>query len=105
MKMKSKSYSSLLAIAGISLLFLVYASLATATEGKININSATVKELRQLKGIGKTIAERIVAYREDVAPFKEIGDIKKVKGVGKATFAKIEDQITVEDEKVEVMKE
>ncbi len=46
-----------------------------------------------------------MAYREDVAPFKEIADIKKVKGIGKGTFEKIADQITVEDEKVAALKE
>ena len=103
--LKTKKHLGLFVLVGI--VAFLFSSVATsmATEGKININSATVKELQQLKGVGKTIAKRIVAYREDVAPFKEIADIKKVKGIGKGTFEKIADQIIVEDEKVAAVKE
>jgi competence ComEA-like helix-hairpin-helix protein len=63
---------------------------------KININEATVEELSQLKGIGETLAERIVAYREESGPFKSIEDIMNVNGVGPKTFDEIKDMITLE---------
>ena len=82
------------------MLAFISTSTATATEGKININSATAKELQQLKGIGKSIAERIVIYREKEGAFEKPEDIKKVKGIGKGTYEKIKDHITIEEEKM-----
>ena len=63
---------------------------------KININKADAEELMALKGIGKTIAERIVEYRSLKGPFVSIDDIKNVKGIGKAMLDKIKDRISVE---------
>jgi len=103
--LKSKKYLGLFVLLGIVAFLFSSVSAGIATEGKVNINSATVKELQQLKGIGKTLAKRIVAYREDVGMFKEVADIKKVKGMGKGSFEKIADRIVVEDEKIEAVKE
>lgn len=63
--------------------------------GLININTADGEELASLDGIGKTIAERITAYREEHGPFECIEDIKNVKGIGEKLFEKIKDDITV----------
>ena len=60
---------------------------------KININKATAKELQQIKGIGKTIAERIVQYREEQGLFKAPEEIMKVKGIGAKTYDSIKDKI------------
>lgn len=62
---------------------------------KININAATVEELDTLPGIGPAYAERIVSYRRDFGPFGKLEDIKKVRGIGNATFEEIKDLITV----------
>ena len=62
----------------------------------ININSATVKELSKIKGIGKSIAKRIVDYRTKNGDFLKIEDITKVKGIGKKTFEKIKPFINVQ---------
>jgi competence protein ComEA len=73
--------------------------LALAAEaGKIDLNKATVEELTQLKGIGKTYAERIVEYREANGPFKNIEEIMLIKGIGKKTFDSIQEQIIVAEE-------
>lgn len=61
----------------------------------ININTATAAELDVLPGIGPTIAQRIVDYREENGPFDAIEDIMKVSGVGPSTFDQIKDLITV----------
>lgn len=60
----------------------------------ININTATAEELKQLKGIGDVIAERIVEYAQTVG-FNTIEDIKNVKGIGDKKFEVIKDKITV----------
>ena len=73
-----------------------FAGLASAAEnGRININTASVDELVQLKGIGPAYAGRIVAYREAKGDFKQVEDITKVEGIGPKTLSANRDQITV----------
>ncbi|MCP4253423.1 MAG: helix-hairpin-helix domain-containing protein [Candidatus Scalindua sp.] len=63
---------------------------------KVNINTATVKELKSLKGIGKKKAKSIVKYREEFGSFASIDDLKGVKGIGDKVFNKIRDHIAIE---------
>jgi competence ComEA-like helix-hairpin-helix protein len=53
--------------------------------GRININTATEKELRMIPGIGPVMAARIIAAR----PFRSADDLKKVSGIGDKKYAKI----------------
>ena len=72
------------------------ASIALADEaGKVNINTATVKELVKLKRIGQKVAERIIQYREKEGPFEKPEDIMKVKGIGMKIFEANMDRIIV----------
>ena len=61
----------------------------------ININSADEKELQKIKGIGPSLAGRIIEYRTNNGAFKSVEEIKKVRGIGEKTFEKMKDQITV----------
>ena len=70
-------------------------SFAVAQEGKVNINTASVEELAQLKGIGPALAQRIIEYREKIAPFEKPEDLMKVKGIGEKTFESIKGAIVV----------
>jgi|GEM_PF-444796 len=54
--------------------------------GKVNINTASEKDLMQLHGIGKAKAVAIVKYREDKGSFKKPEDIKNVSGIGPKLF-------------------
>ncbi|MFH1992929.1 MAG: ComEA family DNA-binding protein [Pseudomonadota bacterium] len=63
---------------------------------KINLNTATVEELAQLKGIGQKYAERVVKYREENGSFKALEDILKVPGIGPKTLEANKDRIVVE---------
>jgi competence protein ComEA len=72
-------------------------SAATKTPiGIININTATLEELDALPGIGPSLAQRIVDYREQNGAFQKIEDVKKVRGIGDALFGDIKDMITVQ---------
>lgn len=63
--------------------------------GKVNINTATVAQLTTLPNIGETLAERIVAYREENGPFQHVEDITAVDGIGQSRFERMKDDITV----------
>lgn len=62
---------------------------------KVNINTATVKELDSLPGIGPTMAKRIDEYRQSKGAFTSIEDIKHVKGISDGVFKKLRDKITI----------
>lgn len=64
-------------------------------ENKVNINTATQSELDQLPGIGPSIAQRIIDYREENGNFQKIEDVQNVKGIGDAKYEEIKDSITV----------
>ena len=64
-------------------------------ENKVNINTATQSELDQLPGIGPSIAQRIIDYREENGNFQKIEDVQNVKGMGDAKYEEIKDKITV----------
>ncbi|MCF7927105.1 MAG: ComEA family DNA-binding protein [Candidatus Izimaplasma sp.] len=60
---------------------------------KININTADVELLDTLPGIGRVIAEDIIAYRLKNGNYESIEDIMNVSGIGDVTFEKIKNLI------------
>ena len=85
-----------LAVFSIFALLMVFSMNVYAQENKkININTATVKELVQLKGIGNQYAQKIIEYRENVRPFEKPEDIMLVQGVGQKTWEMNKDIIVV----------
>lgn len=74
----------------LALVFLVASLFA-----QVNINSASVKELSSLKGIGMKKAEAIVQYRKDNGDFKNVEDLTKVKGIGPKVLEKIKAEIVL----------
>ena len=63
---------------------------------KVNINKASLDELVKVDGITEKRASSIIKYREEVSLFSSIEDVKKVSGIGEATFEKIKDYICVD---------
>jgi len=63
---------------------------------KININGSDAAELMKLKGVGKVLAGRIVEYRSTNGSFKEVEELKKVKGLGQKLYEKIKDKVSVD---------
>lgn len=59
----------------------------------VNINNATLEELKTLNGIGDSKAKSIIEYREKNGGFKSIEDIKNVTGIGDKMFEMIKEQI------------
>lgn len=59
----------------------------------INLNTASVEKLQQLRGVGPKMAERIVAHRKRFGSFKRINDLMNVKGIGAKTLAKFREKV------------
>lgn len=60
-------------------------------ETRTDVNTADIRELQALTGIGDVLAQRIVEYR----PFVTIEELVEVCGIGPMTFAELEDRIMV----------
>lgn len=63
--------------------------------GKLNLNTATAKELSTLPGVGPAKAERVVAWRAKNGKFERVLDLRRVKGFGKKSVEKLEPHLSV----------
>lgn len=66
-----------------------------AGENKININTATASQLETLPGIGPSLAEKIISYRNEKGPFQSLQDLKNVSGIGDKLFDNIKNDISL----------
>ncbi len=62
---------------------------------KVDINSASAETLMTLPGIGRSKADKIIAYREANGGFSSIEDIMLVDGIKEGMFNKIKEGICV----------
>lgn len=84
----------------ISLFIVMFMATGSAwSDETVNINTATVKQLQKVEGIGKKIAAKVVVYREEHGDFDSVDDLVKVKGFGKKTLEKARGQLSVGDKK------
>ena len=65
-------------------------------EGKVKINTATVEELKTLKGVGEKKAEAIIEYRKKNGSFQTKEDLMKVRGIGKKLFESFQERIVTQ---------
>jgi competence protein ComEA len=66
------------------------------TSSAININTATVRELEKLPGVGSGLAQRIVLHREQYGPFRRAEHLMIVRGISDRKFRDLRDMIVVE---------
>ena len=57
--------------------------------GVIDLDLATAAEIEQLPRIGPATARRIVANRDSLGPFGSLAGLKRVKGMGPASLARL----------------
>ncbi len=56
---------------------------------EVDINSADWPEMAQLPDVGETLARRIVESRAVDGPFADLGDLRRVRGIGPKTLERI----------------
>jgi len=70
-------------------------SASQEVQSLVNINTADVATLVQLKGIGPKKAEAIIAWRKANGQFKNIEQLMDVKGIGEAILKANKGKITI----------
>lgn len=61
----------------------------------VSINHADKETLMTLKGVGETVADRIITYRNEQGYFQNIEDIMEVNGIGIKTFEKMQSMLCI----------
>ena len=62
----------------------------------VNLSTATAAELVPLEGIGETIAQRVVDYRERNGRFRRKQDLLIIEGLSEKKYRAIEAKVCVE---------
>ena len=71
--------------------------MATAenTDGKINLNKATLEQLMAI-GLDKKVSQRIIDYRNENDEFVDIEELLDIDGIDAATLRQIKEKIYIE---------
>ena len=68
-------------------------SAESVPSGKVSLNSASASELQELPGIGPSLSQRIIDYRQENGGFSSVDDLKNVSGIGEVRFENLKDLI------------
>ena len=64
--------------------------------GKVDLNKANKETLVSLPGIAEKLAERIIEYRSEQAGFKDIEELKNIKGISDYKYEKLKESLFVQ---------
>ena len=67
------------------------------TPSPVELNSCSSEALQQLPGLGRVLADSVIAYRDEHGPFATPEDIMKVPGIGESIYEQIKDYIIIEE--------
>lgn len=65
-----------------------------APVGPVNLNTASAAQLQSLPGIGPVLAQRIVAERERTGPFRQVDDLRRIRGIKDKIIDKLRPFVT-----------
>lgn len=71
-------------------------NVSDSISGKINLNTATAEELMTIKGIGETLSQRIIDYRDTHGKFNTVEELTKVNGIGEKRLAAMREFVYVD---------
>ncbi len=61
----------------------------------LDLNNATLVELELLPGIGPTLAQRLVEYREARGGFRDVADLHDIPGIGPMLFEQLRERVCI----------
>ncbi|WP_245788349.1 ComEA family DNA-binding protein [Amycolatopsis marina] len=64
-------------------------------QAKIDLNTATAKQLDDLPGIGEVTAGRILDWRTEHGAFTSVEQLREVEGIGDTRLSRLRDQVSV----------
>ncbi len=62
---------------------------------KIDLNQASRDDLVLLPGIGESLAEQILIYRDEHGGFSSVDQLRKIKGIGAKKFGKLRPYVKI----------
>ncbi len=62
---------------------------------KLNINTANAQQLQELPGIGPSLAERIIKYRQENGKFNSVEELLNISGIGEKKLEEIRELVDV----------
>lgn len=63
---------------------------------RINLNLATLEELRMIPGIGLSLAKSILTYRNDFGDFMDVSELQDVPGFSRELYLSVKEYFYVE---------
>ena len=67
----------------------------SASDNRINLNTATLEQLDSLPGIGQVMANRILEWRTKHQRFSSVNELQEVEGIGPKLFSRIKDAVRI----------
>jgi competence protein ComEA len=61
----------------------------------LNLNTATVKELEALPGVGPVLAKRIVEFRQKKGGFRRVEELLAIPGISERKWKAIREKVEV----------
>jgi competence protein ComEA len=69
------------------------AGVAAAPGAKVSLAAATAEQLDELDGIGPTLAERIIEFRDEHGGFRSVDQLREVEGIGEKRFEALKEAL------------